>query len=345
MRTVLLAAKEALILRSVPQERVSKDGPRARRPRLTAVALAGVSFLSACGQNGEAAPARTETAPAAGEIAAAPEKSAGPALWRVSDADSTIYLFGTFHLLPASMQWKTAAFDAAMAETATTIIEVDTKSAEAQMAMNALVRELGLNPPGATLSKTLGEERARRFAALADRYGASMAALEPLRPWLALITLSIQIMQKEGFSPESGVEPAVLARARSEGDAVAYLESAEYQIRALASLDEAEILADFDASLDQFDDFDAYAGRVLDAWRAGDLATLEDETLAPMRETAPGAFKTLITDRNRNWAGEIEKLMEGDERYFIAVGAGHLIGEESVVEMLEAEGLEVRRVQ
>ncbi len=266
-------------------------------------------------------------------------------MWLVSDEDSTIYLFGTFHILPPSLRWTTGAFDDAMKETPITMTEVDTKSPESQARMAALVRQLGLNPPGVTLSSTLGDERAARFAEIAEKYGAPMATLEPLKPWLAMISLSVLIMQKEGFNAESGAETTILARAARQGDTVVHLESAEYQIRALASLDEGEILADFNSSLEQFAEFDAYADRVLAAWKKGDVKTIEEETLAPMRDTAPGAYKTLLTDRNANWVAEIDALMKGSDDYFIAVGAGHLVGEGSVVDMLEEKGHAVRRVQ
>ncbi len=305
-----------------------------------AALLAGVAAIAACTR--ESATATPPQAPAAADAAPA-EK--GPAMWRLADEDSEIFLFGTFHILPADIAWTTAAFDSAMAATAATVTEVDTKSAAAQAKMAALVRELGLNPAGVTLSSALGPDRAARFGRLAGQYGLQMRSLEPLKPWLAMITLSVMVMQKEGFEAASGAEEAILARARREGDAVTHLESAEYQVRALASLDEAEILADFDASLEQFAGFRAYSKRVLGAWRTGDVAALERETLASMRDSAPGAFDILITARNRNWTKEIDALMQGDGDYFIAVGAGHLIGEGSVVDMLAEKGYVVARVQ
>lgn len=299
--------------------------------------LSGLFLLAACSpENAESVDAGP-FAPAAAE--------SGPAMWKVTDEDSTIYLFGTFHILPSESRWTTKAFDEAMAETAVTVIEVDTKSAEAQQAMSALVTELGLNPDGVTLSATLGKKRAARFAAIAERYNLSMASFERLKPWLAMITLSVSIMQAEGLAAENGAEEVILQRAGSEGDRIAHLESAEYQLRALASLDEEEILADFDASLQDFEDFDAYARRVLSAWQKGDIDALERETLTAMRNEAPDAFRIMIKDRNFNWVREIEEMMAGNDDYFIAVGAGHLIGDESVVDLLAEKGFTVSRVQ
>lgn len=305
---------------------------------LKKAALAVFLFLLAsCGPKEAGNAASAEASPAGAEK--------GPAMWKVADEDSTIYLFGTFHILPKGTRWTTTAFEDAMAQTPVTLTEVDTKSADSQKKMSALVTELGFNPPGVTLSVLLGPVRAVRFAALAERYKLPMASFEPMKPWLAMVALSVAVMQSEGFETDSGAEETVLARAAGEGDRVAHLESAEYQIRALSSLNEEEILSDFDASLEDYENFDAYAERVVEAWKTGDVKTLEKETLDDMRVKAPDSFRILIKERNQNWAAEIEKMMADGEDYFIAVGAGHLIGDGSVIDLLSEKGFEVSRVQ
>ncbi|OFX05031.1 MAG: hypothetical protein A3E78_00865 [Alphaproteobacteria bacterium RIFCSPHIGHO2_12_FULL_63_12] len=333
MRGYLIS--EPLILRSRAKRGVSKDEHVGSFIRTSI--LAALAFLAACGPKDAVSAGATPVENAVAEK--------GPAMWAVTDADSTIYLFGTFHILPANIEWRTAAFDKAMKETPVTLTEVDTTSEAAQKTMSALVTELGFNAPGVTLTALLGPVRAVRFSAIAERYGVSMSAFEPMKPWLAMITLSVAIMQKEGFDAKSGAEETILTRAAAEGDRIEHLESAEFQIRALASLNEEEILSDFDSSLGEYEDFDGYAARVLDAWSTGDVKALEKETLKAMRETAPDAFRILIKDRNANWVKEIDKMMAGDGDYFIAVGAGHLIGKGGVVDMLEKKGYAVERVQ
>lgn len=306
-------------------------------PQHRTIALASCAFLAlACAKE----PANAGSAP---EAAATP--AAGPAMWRLADADSEIYLFGTFHILPATVSWSTPAFDKAMARTETTMTEVDTESPEAQATMGALVQQLGLNPPGVTLSSQLGPDRAAKLAKVLEPYGVPLAQLEPLKPWLAMLTVSVLIMQKEGYSGDSGAEKIILARAATEKDAINHFETAEFQIRMLANLSEDEILGEFDASLAQLVDFDAYSDRMLQGWTTGDVVALDKEFLAPLREESPAAYKALIVDRNVNWAGQIDALMKGKGDYFIAVGAGHLVGDDSVVNMLEAKGYSVERVQ
>jgi hypothetical protein len=273
------------------------------------------------------------------------EEGDGPAMWRVTDADSEIYLFGTFHLLPASLAWSTPALDAAMKKTPITMTEADTDSPEAQKRLTALVQELGVNPPGVTLSSQLGPERSKQFALVAERYGMPMAALEPMRPWLALISLAVGIMQQNGYSGETGAEKVILAKAGSENDKIAHLETAEFQIRALAGLSNEDWLADFERGLAQMADFEGFSQRSLEAWRSGDLETIEEEMIGPMKKTAPAAYKALMVDRNVNWVGQIETIMAGSDDYFIAAGAGHFIGDDGVVEMLKDKGYAVERVQ
>lgn len=270
---------------------------------------------------------------------------AGPAMWRVTDEDSELYLFGTFHILPASLAWTTPALETAMSRTPFTMTEADTDSQETQARMAALVRELGLNPPGVTLSSQIGPERARQLGLVAEKIGMPMAALEPMRPWLALLSLAVGAMQNNGYTSDAGAESVILKKAAAQKDKVAHLETAEFQIRALAGLSTEEWLADFERGLAQIADFDGYSKRTLKAWSTGDLDAIEEEMVGPMRASAPGAYKALIVDRNINWIDQIEEIMRGSDDYFIAVGTGHLIGDDGVVEMLRKKGYAVERVQ
>lgn len=287
----------------------------------------------------------TQVAAAVAAMAFTPALAEGPAMWRVSDADSEIYLFGTFHLLPPTLSWTTPALDAAMEKTPITLTEADTDSPDAKQKVAALVQELGLNPPGVTLSSQLGPERAKQFAAVSERYGMPIAALEPLRPWLALLSLSVGAMQSQGFSTEAGAEETITKKAAAQNDRIAHLETAEFQVRALASLSTEEWLADFERSLAQLEDFEGFSKRNVEAWRKGDIKAIENEMIAPMRSSSPGAYKTLIVDRNADWASQIEEFLKGADDYFIAAGAGHFIGKDGVVEMLSRKGYKVERVQ
>lgn len=269
----------------------------------------------------------------------------GPAMWRMRDADSEIYLFGTFHILPAGLEWVTADFSGAMVQTETTWTEADTESPEAMQALQAAVAQYGLNPPGVTLSSTLGEERATEFAAVAEQYGLPMSQLEPFRPWLAVITLTQLAFQKAGYDPTKGADALVTAQAVSEGDEIRHFETAVEQIKAIASLEETDDFTMTDDSLDMLADFQDFADQMSSLWATGDVEGLEKEIIIPTREQSERAFDIIFKQRNANWVETIAEMMAGSGDIFIAVGAGHLVGEDSVVDMLEERGYTVERVQ
>ena len=312
-----------------------------KRPLLKTALLCATAFmLTACNS------ATTGSAQEA-SLAAPAEKVGGdaPAMWRLADEDSEVVLFGTFHVLPADLEWTTPAFDAAMAETAATFTEADVSSPEAQAALGALVQQYGLNPPGVTLSSIMGAERFAQLSAVATEIGIPPQALEAQRPWLAMISLTAIAMQKEGYAQAAGAEALIEARAKAEGDEIGFLETAEFQIRQFANIPDEDILGNFDQTLEQLADLPTYLDRMLQAWSTGDVEDLDEGFFKPMKLEAPVAYDALLVTRNKNWVEKIDEMMAGEGDYFIAVGAGHLVGEDSVIAMLRARGYDVTRVQ
>jgi len=205
--------------------------------------------------------------------------------------------------------------------------------------------ELGANPPGVKLSDILGEERFARFAEVTGKLGLPAASMEPFKPWLASITASVMAIQAQGFDPNSGVDKKVTAQALQEGDELDYLETAESQIRMLASLDEEEMLANFDLSIEQISDPDVMLNPMIEAWQQGDVEALERVAIDELRQMSPDAFQKLLVQRNTNWADRVQEMLAGSGNYFIAVGAMHLVGEGSLIDILDDRGIDSDRLQ
>jgi len=280
-------------------------------------------------------------------LPAAPTAAAqAPAMWRLSDGDSRIYLFGTCHMLPKGVAWSTPAYKAAMADAAVTAFEVDTKSAYAKATISALVYERGVNASYESLSGIVGADRFAKLKVFGERYGVSTASLQRMQPWLATTSLANAALRKEGFDHGFGVEQTVLADAKAENDKVAFMESAETQIKALAAFDGADMLATVDATIAQLGSVRETMEPMLAAWLKGDMATLDKLASADMRKLAPAGYRALLIDRNRAWTETIEEwLAKKGKNYFIAVGAAHLAGPDSVIVMLEKRGLKAERIQ
>jgi uncharacterized protein YbaP (TraB family) len=269
-----------------------------------------------------------------------------PAMWRISDANSRIYLFGTCHMLPKGVTWSTPVYKAAMADATVTAFEVDTKSTYAKSTISALVYERGVNASYESLSDIVGADRFTKLKTFGERYGISTSSLQRMQPWLATTSLANAALRREGFDHGLGVEQIVLADAKAQDDMVAFMESAETQIKALAAFDGADMLATVDATIAQLGAVKETMEPMLAAWLKGDMATLDKLTSTDMRRLAPAGYRALVVDRNRNWTETIAHwLANKDDNYFIAVGAAHFAGPDSVIVMLQKKGLKVERIQ
>lgn len=268
---------------------------------------------------------------------------ANPAVWHLSDSDSDVYIFGTFHILPASLDWQTDELQALLASADTLYLEADVHSPESQAQMQQLVMQHGLNPPGVTLSSLLSDEANAALADFAPTLGIAPAMLEPMRPWLAQVMLAVTQMQALGLDPNSGAEAGLLALV-AEGDTrMGYFETAEEQIRFLAGVpDDVQVRA-FDQGLEDMADLPTQLNELVTAWATGDMAVLEDMINGSMREDAPEVYETLIVTRNHNWVPQIAEIMDGEGTVFIAVGAAHLPGEDGVIHLLQEEGYTITR--
>lgn len=296
--------------------------------------------LVACGQK-EPEPA---AAPAAEPAPAAAPATANPALWRVSDDDTTVYLFGTVHVLPPALEWRTDKIDRALAESKAVYFETDLDPAPGDIL--PVLQTLGMYPPSERLSDRLSAEDRAAFEKAANEVGLSAFQLDTMRPWLAGITLGEAMITKAGYDASSGVERKLAPSAVSAGKEIRKLETVEQQLLAFAEVPEAAQLRFLMDGVHQMDEEATVLDSMVRAWAAGDVAQLEKIMIEEDFEEMPEIYDALLVKRNRNWAKQIDELIDAEAgTFFIAVGAAHLAGKDSVVEMLEPLGLAAERVE
>lgn len=271
---------------------------------------------------------------AAVAMAASPA-AAEPATWTIRDADSTIVLFGSIHLLPENLDWRPDALDAALAAADDIWFETPTDGGESAM----LARQHGTLPAGESLSAQLTPKGRERFERLSGRYGLSPAALDGVKPWLADLTFSIAALIAEGAAPDAGVE-RTLADAAPQATK-RYFETPAEQIGFLAGAPEAEQLLSLEETLRQLDEEPTMFRDLIQAWLDGDQTAMEAIGVTPVRTLSPVLYERILAGRNRRWADMIAQRLAGSGETVIVVGAGHLTGPDSVPALLRARGLAV----
>ncbi|MEL7454411.1 MAG: TraB/GumN family protein, partial [Pseudomonadota bacterium] len=157
-----------------------------------------------------------------------------PALWTLSDEDTSIHLFGTVHLLRPETKWRSTAFETAFAAAETLVLEVDATTPAAQAEMQNLIPQYGLFTDGRTLSTVLDADARSSVFGAAEKIGVPAAALESFKPWLVNLQLGLTQIQRAGFDPNAGLEMVLTEDAKAAGKSFKFLETAEEQIRVLA---------------------------------------------------------------------------------------------------------------
>lgn len=266
----------------------------------------------------------------------------GPALWVIKDEDSTIWLFGTVHVLRPTTIWQTPTVLNAFESADEIWFEIPDPSDAAGMA--PFIMQHGLSPDR-PLNTLLTPAEYAKLGEAAGAVGIPVEQLNLMRPWLVGLTLAVAPLTRAGYDANSGIELVLRQRALAAGKPVKGLETAEEQIKILAGLSEDTQLDFLRQSLESYDDASVELDGLVDAWQVGDVRGIQRLGVDEMRRASQEVHDALLTRRNVNWAGQIETMLEGEGEIFIAVGSAHLAGPQSVQAILGRRGVRVERVQ
>ena len=267
---------------------------------------------------------------------------ADPALWVVKDKDTTIYLFGTVHVLKPGLSWFDEAVKTAFDKSDQLMLEMVLPEDQAQVAKDMM--PLAIDQTGKTLSSRLAPEQLAAYQAAMASVGLPAAQFDMFEPWFPAITLSMLPLTKLGYDPEQGAEKQLTRLAKTKSKPIAGFETFTEQLGFFDTLPETQQVAFLNSVVKDLDKLGPQLDKMVLLWAKGDpdgLATAMNESLAATPELA----KTLLWDRNARWADQIKTRMDQPGTVFVAVGAGHLAGDKSVQDYLKDRGLTAKRVK
>ena len=299
-------------------------------PLFAMTMLAGSAIAPAQQHLPRPQPVQAETAPA----------QARPALWKVADHDTTIYLFGTIHLLPEGIDWFHGPVANAFEHSDLLLTELpDVANGDVM----ASVLKYGTLPQGQSLRARMSDEQRGKYEAALASLGLPKAMFDRSKPWMAALSLPLVKLQRAGFNPEQGVENQLAQRNKALGRTRAGLETIDFQFSTFDALSETEQMDYLMEVIDALPEVDAAIGGMIQTWSRGDAEGLA--ALLNADEDMPVLAEALIYSRNRTWAKWIETRLKQPGTVFIAVGAGHLAGKGSVQQVLAKAGIKTARVQ
>lgn len=266
---------------------------------------------------------------------------AAPGLWEVRDDDSAIWLFGSFHVLPENTEWRTELFDRLLSAADKVVFETDVSPA-AMAAVGAEAFTRGIYVDGTLLTDVITAEAEARLREETSTYGLQVGPLLAMRPWMAANAISVAAMATSGYT-EQGVEFQLQPELAIEK--LVFLETGAEQIEVLAGAPEDEQVALLVSTLDQLDILPKMMSKMIRNWSGGTPERLAQMFLMEMGGFEEAFLDRLLYARNRNWISPLQGMLERNEENMVVVGAAHLIGQDSVLDLLEQAGYEIERIQ
>lgn len=302
-----------------------------KRLLLSCLAM-GSLFLGGCAQ-GRSVPAAAETSQSTGGT---------PALWMVKDGDTTIYLFGTVHVMKPGIDWFKGGIKRAFDGSNDLVLEI--VEPEYPQAMAAMMAGKALARDGVKLSDRLTPQTREKYQSAMAANGLPWQMFEPFNPWMAGMALSVQPLEKLGYQAELGAEKVLTNAAKASGKKIEGLETVEQQLGYFAGLPMEHQVKFLTVTIDGLPDMETEFSKLIRHWIDGEpdkLAAEMNESL----EATPELAQVLLLQRNANWARWIKTRMEQPGTVFVAVGAGHLAGKGSVQDQLKTLGIAASRVK
>lgn len=286
---------------------------------------------------------RIGLAPALAAALVCATATADPAIWHVEGPrGAELWLLGSMHLLRERDYPLPAIIDEVYERADGLVMELDLDDLDA-LGMQAALLASAVLPRGTALTDVVAPEVHAAAARRSAELGVDLALLERFEPWLVAITLLEQGMRRLGYLPEKGVEQYLVAKARRDGKEIVGLETPAEQLAIFDRLPprgQEELLLQ---SLQELERGAAVMDAITAAWRNGELEILTEGLLADFG-SFPGLYEDLVVDRNTAWRETFERLLTGERKLLIVVGALHLVGTDSVVDQLEKRGHRVSRL-
>jgi len=268
-----------------------------------------------------------------------------PLLWKVSDANNSLYLLGSFHLLKPGDYPLAASTDAAFADAEKLVFEIPPAELNSPD-LGARMAKAAMRADGKSLQQSLPPETWRKLEDYGKARGLPVTGLQGFEAWFVTLMISMVEMQRLGLDPELGLDRHFASLATKAGKATAGLETGDQQIAMFDGMTPAQQLQLVQDTLDELDGADGRIDQLHALWRTGDGDALFAQTGGEMKAKYPALYARLDSDRNRAWVPELQKMLDGasQDDVLVVVGAMHLLGEDGLVALLKAKGYKIERM-
>lgn len=264
-------------------------------------------------------------------------------LYKVGSASSTVYILGSIHLAKPEIYPLDTVIEQAYKRSDVLVVELDAESQESMIAMQTAMAQLGMYPNGKSLQTELSAQTYKQLQTYAVKSGLALHMLEQMRPWVVMLQLSVMEMMRLGYSPELGIDKHFVDQAKRDSKRMMALETIEEQMALLSRDDKTYQDKLLRYTLESMSEMEPMLNKLSHSWKNGDTKTIEKMFLLTMQDdpSLNDIYDALITKRNYMMTKKIQGFLKTKKDYFVVVGAGHVIGKEGIVDLLQQRGYKV----
>jgi len=262
-------------------------------------------------------------------------------LWEVESPSNTVFLLGSLHVLKSDAYPLAKEINNAYSASPKVVFETDI-GGMMDPAVQAKMLSMGLYPEGESLLQNISADMRSALQKRMADLGLPLEQFARFKPWFLAVTLTTLELQRLGFSPAYGIDVHYFGRARSDKKMIDFFEPIDFQLDLLGNMGAedqnaflGQTLKDLEIAAEMADDMMTY-------WQKGQADKLYS-LLFKSFEGYSEIEDRLLLQRNKDWLDKIEAMLEGPEKVFIVVGAGHLVGPEGVVALLKQKGYKVKQ--
>jgi uncharacterized protein len=268
-----------------------------------------------------------------------------PLLWKVSDADNSLYLLGSFHMLKDNDYPLAKSTDAAFEDAEQLYFEISSDEMN-NPALGQKMAKAAVRTDGKTLQSSVSEKTWKQFEAYTAERKLPAANFQNFEPWFVSLMMSVIEMQKIGLNPALGLDKHFMDRAVKANKPAKGLETGDSQIAMLDNMTPTEQEQQLQDMLDESANLKKELEELHETWRKGDDKTLFNKMALDMKKQYPELYQSINPTRNKAWMPKLEALLKDNDKddIMVIVGALHLIGEDGVVKMLSDKGYKVERI-
>jgi uncharacterized protein YbaP (TraB family) len=260
-------------------------------------------------------------------------------LWSVRSEKSTVYILGSIHILREDAYPLPEEIERVYSCCSMVVFETDLDGMSDIESQNRMMK-LGMYQHGQGLSKNITPETYRLLEKRMTAAGLPIKSFEQFKPWFVSLSLAGAEIKRLGYDPGLGIDRYFFNKAKKDKREMFFLESNQYQLDLMAAMDRRQQESFLRETLKEIDLIEMMASDMVNAWMNGDAEKLYSVTKAGFEEH-PDIYYRFFVQRNKKWLPVIENLAQQGKDVLVIVGAGHLVGEENLIDLLRNKGYEV----